>query len=280
MNYNLAWGSNHPGLLVYLVDLSGSMKWDEKNKRVSNIIWNVLDYLTAGCQDMGEYRERFHLKIIGYNQYITEIFSGDIHHILDHLEKTEETKQFINTNEKKSEGLTHMATAYEEAAVIINKWINEQNTKGIPTPAPIVINITDGYPEEKNITPEQARDKALNAAQNLMNISVPDGNVLLFNIHIEGVEGKEPEIILPYTRPTDFCKGFLFDASTELNDEFITRATRSGLPASKGSHFMASNISFTTSNSSNRDLLSQLIVFGSTVSGLNSLNGRREVPIP
>lgn len=270
MAYQLPWGSTHPGLLVYLVDLSGSMEWDDKIKRVSNTIWEVIDRMVPPCQDMGVYKERFRLEMIGYNQYTYKLFSGGVNEMLNRLDNTETTRQFIDiSKEGKPQGLTLMAMAYEKAAEVINKWISTQNAKGVPTPAPIVINITDGYPEESGLSAEQSRDKALKAADALKNISVPDGNVLLFNIHIDGVAGSEPEIKLPNIRPTDFRKGFLYDASSELNEEFVSRAIRAGLPASKGSHFMASNIS-------DQSLLSRLIVFGSTVSGFS----RNEVPIP
>ena len=81
MAYDLSWGSKHPGLLIYLVDLSGSMAWDDKIKRVSNTIWNVVDCLTAPCQDNGVYKNRYYLKVIGYNQYTYDLFSGDINDI-------------------------------------------------------------------------------------------------------------------------------------------------------------------------------------------------------
>lgn len=274
MDYALQWGSNHPGLLVYLVDLSGSMQWDEKIKRVSNTIWKVVDCLLAGCQDMGNYKERFRLEVIGYNQYTYKLFSGGVNDLNAHIDKTASTEQFMDIEkEGKPQGLTHMAAAYEKAAEVVRQWISKQRAKDIPIPAPVVINITDGYPEEKGLNDEQSRSKALAAAKALMGISVPDGKVLLFNIHIDGVAGKEPEIQLPNTRPADSRKGFLYDASSELNDEFVARAQRAGLPASKGSHFMVSNVS-------DQRILSRLIVFGSSVSGLTKSNGRSEVPIP
>lgn len=274
MAYKLPWGSTHPGLLVYLVDLSGSMAGHDKITRVSNTIWEVIDRMVPSCQDMGVYKERFHLEVIGYNQYTYNLFSGGVNDMLDRLDGTEDTRQFIDTGkEGKPQGLTHMAMAYEKAAEIINKWIDAQNAKGVPVPAPVVINITDGYPEESGLNEEQAREKALKAADALKSISVPDGNVLLFNIHIDGVAGKEPEMKLPAERPDNKRKCFLYDASSELNDDFVNRAVRASLPASKGSRFMVSNIS-------DQSLLSRLVVFGSTVSGFNKPNGISEVPIP
>lgn len=271
MAYNLSWGSTHPGLLIYLVDLSGSMAYDDnKIKQVSKTIWNVVDNLVAPCQDMGQYRERFKLNVIGYNQYTYDIFSGGVNNAIDWLDATEATQQFIDSQKHKAQGMTHMALAYDKAAEIIQTWIKDQNAKGVPVPAPIVINITDGYPEEVGIDPAKAREKALRSANALKSISVPDGNILLFNFHIG--DG-EPGITFPNTRPNDVNRAFLYDASSELNDEFVKRAQRASLPASKGSKMMVSNVT-------DYSMLSRIIVFGSSVSGMTKADGRCEVPIP
>ena len=272
MAYDLSWGSKHPGLLIYLVDLSGSMAWDDKIKRVSNTIWNVVDCLTAPCQDNGVYKNRYYLKVIGYNQYTYDLFSGDINDINSWLD-AHDNEQFIDIEkEGKPRGLTHMSIAFDKAAEVVRKWICSQNVKGQPIPAPIVINITDGYPEEKGMDEAQSRDKALQAANALKSISVPDGNVLLFNIHIDGVPGTEPEIQFPSSRPEETRKAFLFDASSEMNNTFVERAQRTNLSAVAGSRFMVSNVS-------NQRTLSRLVVFGSSVSGLTKPNGRSEVSI-
>lgn len=271
MAYTLPWGSTHPGLLVYLVDLSGSMEWDGKIERVSKAVWRAVDFLTAQCLDGLGYKNRFHLEVIGYNQYTYNLFSGDINEINAYLD-AHQNEQFIDINGNgKPQGLTHMAQAFDRAAEIVNEWIKKQNSKDIPVPAPIVINITDGYPEESGLNEEQARNKALQSAKALKNIAVPDGNVLLFNFHIDGKPGEEPELLLPSTRPSDVRKAFLFDATSELNDEFVNEAQRARLPAVSGSRFMVSNIS-------DERLLVRLVAFGSSVSGLPKT--RIETPIP
>lgn len=272
MAYELAWGSKHPGLLIYLVDLSGSMAWDDKIRRVSNVIWNVVDCLSANCQDGGRYKQRYYLKVIGYNQYTYDLFSGGVDDINKWLDEHVD-EQFINIEkEGKPQGLTHMSIAFEKAADEIRNWIAKQKTKGILVPAPIVINITDGYPEEKGLTEQESRDKALLAANALKAISVDDGNVLLFNIHIDGIVGKEEGLMFPVVRPSDQRKGFLFEASSEMTSTFVLSAQRQNLPATTGSRFMVSNISDVR-------VLARLVVFGSTVSGLPNVDIRKEIPI-
>lgn len=272
MAYKLPWGSTHPGLLVYLVDLSGSMKGYGKIERVSKAVWRVVDFLSAQCLDGFGYKNRFHLEVIGYNQYTCNLFSGDIDKINEYLDAHQD-EQFIDINGNgKPQGLTHMAQAFDRATEIINEWIKKQNSKGIPVPAPIVINITDGYPEESGLKPEQARNKALQSAKALKNIAVPDGNVLLFNFHIDGRPGEERELLFPSTRPADARKAFLFDATSELNDEFVNAAKRAGLEdVVSGSRFMVSNIS-------DEQKLVRLVAFGSSVSGLPKTRIETHIP--
>ena len=160
MAYDLSWGSKHPGLLIYLVDLSGSMAWDDKIKRVSNTIWNVVDCLTAPCQDNGVYKNRYYLKVIGYNQYTYDLFSGDINDINSWLD-AHDNEQFIDIEkEGKPRGLTHMSIAFDKAAEVVRKWIGSQNVKGQPIPAPIVINITDGDRTRNTIPFQSTRRNA------------------------------------------------------------------------------------------------------------------------
>lgn len=262
MAYQLPWGSNHPGLIVYLIDLSGSMQYKDKIKKVSKIIWNVMDTMVAPCQDMGKYKERFHVEVVGYNQYTTQIFSGGVNQVIERLDNTDDTQMFFDTEkEGKAQGLTHMAMAFDKASEIIKNWIKKQSAADKPIPAPIVLNITDGFPEETGLNEEEARAKALKAANELQSITVPDGHVLLFNIHIDGEMGKDPGLMFPTSRPQDNRRGFLYDSSPVMENIFVERAKRAGLNASQGSRLLVSNISDTS-------VLSKIVLFGSIVSML------------
>lgn len=267
-NKRLDWGTNHPGLLILLVDLSGSMAWDNKIERVGQALFNVTNYLLAPCRDKGMYKNRFHVEVIGYNQYTYEIFSGDVSKLIERLKSVYASKNFFRPGEGTPGGLTHMAMAYEKAGEVIEKWKRDQAAKGQSVPAPIVINITDGFPEETGLSDEEARNKALDAARKVLAMTGSDTNVQLFNLHIDGKPGSA-ELTFPSARPGDDRRGFLFDASSPMDSETLDLARRRNLPVANGSRFMVSNIS-------DQKKLVELIQFGSSV----SMQERRETPLP
>lgn len=260
MAYNLAWGSNHPGHLVYLIDLSQSMAENQKIDNVIETIYQVSNYLVAGCFDEVSqiYKDRFTFTIIGYNSDIVPLFKGSAIELDKYMNERSNSRLpfFDKNNEAKPQWQTYTEKGFKAVADDIKQWIDQQEKNNIPTPAPIVIHITDGYPYEQGRNEKEAREAALKAARDIMSISVPDGNVLLFNIHIE--KGEFETLSFPNVKPDDVQRQFLYDASSVMTDEVVERAQRQGLPAKTGSHFMVSN-------ESDKYALAKLVVFGSSI---------------
>ena len=266
MAYSLSWGSNHPGFLVYLIDLSGSMSTNSRIEYVSETVTKVSEYLVGMCEN-GELQNRFDIRIIGYNSDVIDLFSGSVIDLDNKLEEAFNKKvSLFGTFDGKAEPnwQTYTAKGFRAAADQVLTWINQQQSKNIPIPAPVVIHLTDGHPEESGRSEAEATADALKAANEIKSISVPDGNVLLFNIHIDEVEGNS--LRLPSQRPTgsDVKSSrlqFLFDASSIMTDVFVNRANAFKLDAEQGSRFMVSN-------ESDKDLLARLIAFGSSVTSV------------
>lgn len=272
-NYNLGWCTKHPGLLVYLVDLSGSMQHDEKINRVSKIIVDALFSMVAPSQLAdGSFLNNFDVRVIGYNQKTYEIFSGNVVQLVDKLNNVGDYFfEFGPNSPFKAQGLTHMAMAFDKVAEVATQWIRSQASAGKPIPAPMVLHITDGFPEERDTPDALAEEHARQAARRLLNVSVPDGNLLLFNMHIDGKPGTTNPMYFPTSAPSDKRRKLLFDISSPMEDVFVERGgeLRNARPQ-KGSRFMVSNVS-------NSNILSELIRFGSSVSSIGS--GQRETPI-
>jgi uncharacterized protein YegL len=229
------------------------MNEEEKLDQVNQSIYGALNYLTARQQDKGIYRETFKLKVIGYNEKIYEIFEGGVQATYDHLVKQHTTKEFVDFNSHGgARGLTNMAMAYKKPAEFIENYIKEVGDER-KIPAPMVINITDGYPEEEDKEPKDAMENALKAVEKLKSIKVnPDGNVRVFNIHIDPKGGNE-EIVFPESKPEGECEAFMFSASSKLE---VDRQVN-GRCVSATAHLMVSNIK-------DYSFLADLIVFGSS----------------
>lgn len=268
MAYNLAWGRNHPGHLVYLIDLSGSMAWNNKIDDVIDVIADVSDYLIAMCEDFGKLKDRFSITILGYNSDIVTLFKGSVIELDKKLEEANGSPIFNKNKEAKPEGLTHTAMAFKAAADDVQAWISKQNHENIPTPVPIVIHITDGRPEEIGREDSEAMEEALIAAKKLKNIAVPDGNTLVFNIHIDGKSNTQA-MRFPSVEPSDFQRKFLYEASSVMPALFSDRAKVFGFNATANSRFMVSN-------ESEKHILARLIAFGSSVSSIG--DAPRELP--
>lgn len=256
-NYSLMWGRKCPGHLIYLIDQSGSMSGKNERKAAEAIHAAIMDTF-RGCIQGQEVRNRVYITIIGYGneQGVSIIREGWMSDFVADLKSSRETGKTII--EPKAYGMTPMTEAFEKAKQCLETWIKAREAKcaadpqaGIP--APIVINITDGYPDDMNT--------ARKAAQDIMNITTPDGNVLLFNIHMDD-SVDNVEIRFPNDRSVlnGVAAGeFLFDISSEMSPEFIQVAKQQKLegifPGAKGFVVNAKG-----------DTLVRFVRFGSAVS--------------
>ena len=237
----LAWGTPHPGHLVYLIDLSGSMEEHNKVQDVMSVVFECLDNLVARCTVMASIKERFSLTVLGYNSDVFTLFKGGVAEIDELLSERYGQPLFDINGVAKPQWQTYMADAYDAAREDIEQWKTQQKAKNLPIPVPIVINITDGHPEEYQKTEAQATERALEAARRLMQVRGDDSNTLLFNIHYEPASGTA-EMILPKNEPADTRRRFLFNASSVLDDDDVNVARAKGLEqAVPGCHGMVSN---------------------------------------
>ena len=268
MAYRLNWGSNHPGLLVYLIDLSGSMSQNSRLEYVFKTVQEVSEYLIGMC-DQGVLLNRFHIKILGYNSDVYKFFDGSVIDLDKKLDEAFEKglsifEVFDNSDQAAAQWQTYTADAFRKVAEELRAWVSNQQACNIPVPAPVVIHVTDGQPEEAERDEAAATKDALAAAEEIKAISVPDGNSLLFNIHITDIAGKT--LRFPSKRPEGSDKEslrlkYLFDASSEMTDTFVVRAKSFKFEAESKSRFMVSN-------EHDRSALAKLIAFGSSVTSV------------
>lgn len=271
MSYDLHWNPKHPGHIVYMLDLSGSMGREINNKRLVDTVMEVIQKLFRSLKNEimngDEILDLFSATVIGYN---SDVFT------LMECKTAKEFNKFFNDSRRRGyifntqqggeaepKWQTYMADAFDAASKDINTWISNQKAKGMQTPAPVVINITDGDPYEGK---EFAHSKALAAANRLKAISTPDGNVVVYNIHFSP-DTTAPKMVLPDTAPSNITSKFLFEASSVIPPALVK--TAQNVDEWKG-HRITSNSRAMISNETHTDSLLMFISWGTSTGGVTT----------
>lgn len=173
---NLA-NSDHPATLIYLVDISGSMRASMLDGRtrveaVKDVIQISYTQMIQRSLRQGKIHPRYRVGMVAYSDDIYDVY-GKLGSIIT-VDRLKDDGVPLITPQKG----TNMAKAFRYAIKLIQddiiswseRWLNE-------CPPPMVINITDcEYGEETQDPAEFAKQ--------LQEISIPDGNVLVENIFI------------------------------------------------------------------------------------------------
>jgi uncharacterized protein YegL len=236
------WSSATPGLMVILLDQSGSMTEpytgnDSKavfaTKAVNRMINTIIDKNFDGTAP----KNRCFISVIGYNTTVKEIQSDSIVQFAAKPLRIDKFKKKVSDGagglveqdfkmpiwiEPVAEGTTDMASAFQTANQLVAKWINDKPQN----PAPVVINISDGLPTSDLI-------ETTSAAKSLMSLNCNDGNVLLFNAHIN-INGAN--VIFPSSSDvlsSDHAK-FLFEISSTIPESYKPAAQKNELKVADG----------------------------------------------
>lgn len=252
----------NPGLILILIDQSGSMEEEYSGNRskaefaalaINRCVYEII----AACTVGEKIKDRCHVIIIGYGNDTAKMIVGDT---VSELHKKPKRKDPIM--QKVSDGAgglievamsmpvwldpaaaggTPMAEAFREARGLCELWIQE-HLNNFP---PVVINVTDGAPSDGAAAEAEARA--------LLNLRTTDGQLILLNAHIGASGG--PQIILPNSEPADPYARFLYQLSSELPQPMAKAAINAGLnvaPQARGCIFNA-----------NAETLVKLLTFGS-----------------
>ena len=257
--YRRTIGTEHPGLVMILLDQSGSMKDDKKMYWAADAVNRTILEIQGACRKGAKIADRLFVGVIGYgNREVVPMVGGPISEVAG---KATGVKRIVSENlevpvwvEPKADGNTPMADAFAKASDLISGWASEHQ-KSFP---PVVIHITDGEPDDIDKTGERAPETESRVAE-LMEIGTEDGKSLLFNAHITGTTSQEivlpsslEELKEPYAR-------LLFRLSSALPVNVFHHAKSVGLNPQHGARSMIFNSSPAT--------LIKLLIFGSTVGG-------------
>ena len=246
------WSSATPGLLIILLDQSGSMleQYEGKDSRTvfaSRAVNRVIDNIVQKNFDGAEPKNRCFISVIGYNHNVKELCSGWLKDIAANPLRYENLKKKMSDGAGgivevdiqqpvwvepiNADGATNMLGALQLAKELAQKWIadNPQN------PAPVIINISDGVPYYDGKDPRECMVETAKLAKEIMEMSNEDGNVLIFNAQIDN-KGNHTEVF-----PSDRSKisqeeaQFLFDITSEVPESYKAAAAKNELPVEAGS---------------------------------------------
>ncbi len=259
--YEKMWGRPTPGHLVFMIDQSASMD-GKRAELAAECVQNSLVEIVLGSLDGQQIKDRVFITVIGYGhreQPVKIIREGWVSDWYGDVLAAKKNKTTVIPIDQEDSWDTPMTEAFELVKSCIDAWIaqREEDAQKNPThsmAAPIVINITDGMPNDKK--------SAKTAAEAIISTQTPDGNVLLFNAHMNE-EGAET--ICPSDRkdiPNDNYQEpaeYLFDISSQLTDKQVGMAKAKGFETvSKGAKGYVAN--------ARRATVVRFIEFGSSVS--------------
>lgn len=259
--YSKLIAASSPGLFIILVDQSGSMdgSYGDTNKAqfaalaVNRTIYEII----SSCRKGEKVSDRCYIAVIGYGSTTRAIVGGRPSELEQPTHGTMPLRKKVPDGagglveiewemgvwlKAESGGTTPMAAAFQVAGQLIEKWTTE-NSDTFP---PIVINISDGAPDDASATKE--------AAQKVASLGTSDGNVLIYNCHI-GTGTSEIRLPTNSNELPDANAKMLFDISSVIPAQLVQQARNAGLNPMEGSRGLMINAS--------PESLIKLMVFGS-----------------
>ncbi|MBW4589680.1 VWA domain-containing protein [Aetokthonos hydrillicola Thurmond2011] len=259
MSYTQPLSVFHPGLLVFILDRSFSMEEGNKSHQCANAVNECLRELILRCSTTdadGEpiIRNRCEVVLLGYGQDVVnvceELVPGktifSIEDLTTSYKEIQKRKAVVSLGEGETvevedefpiwlqamaSGGTPMGEAFAKAYEIASRWVKD-HPESFP---PILINITDGEPNNQTL----ARENALKFSS----VNTSDGAALIFNVHI--TTSHAAPAILPSSNtelpPSDRNAHFLFEISSPLPELMLSAAQNLGCKVKGGSRALAYN---------------------------------------
>lgn len=253
-SHDKQWSSATPGLLIFLIDQSGSMLLPFKDSSESRTMFStrvvnrVIDSIIQKNYNGDHAKDRCFIVAIGYSVGAKELCSGFLSDLDNSPKRMETVKKIISDGagglveiDKKmpiwvepieKDGWTDMAAAFKMAKEIIENWVKDKPE----SPAPVIINISDGIPYYNHKDTATCATETEAIAKEIMNITTPDGNVLIFNAEIGP---GATEILLPNSVEKVKIGGdgaeFLYNISSEIPEGYKGAAQQNGLVLKEGS---------------------------------------------
>lgn len=235
-NNEMQWSSDTPGLLIFLIDQSGSMtqeyvNGESRSEFASRILNELINKIIDKNYDGDSPKNRCHIAVIGYNHNVKCLVSGYLSELDEMVDRGE--VEIINNvptwiKPINEDGATNMKEAFKKAKDIIDKWIDVCPGN----PAPVIINITDGHPYFDGKEMYECMDETTEVVNQINNIDTQDGKVQIFNAMV----GDGNKIAFPISS-NDLVNAeakFLYEISTVIPESYRAAAAKYKLNYPKG----------------------------------------------
>ncbi|WP_019424142.1 vWA domain-containing protein [Paenibacillus sp. OSY-SE] len=209
MNYTIQASQRTPALIIYLIDISASMNMLMENKRRIDIVYDALSLairqMVFRSTKGNRLTPRYRIAILAY--------SDDVYDLLNGIKGIDEIASLGSLPDLTPVRFSDSAKAFQQAEKILEAELPYMQD----CPAPLVCHMTDGVATGDDPEP---------IAKRIMQMSIPDGNVLVENIFISDhtLEG-------PIAEPRRW-KGILADTALKDEHAIKLRSMSSVLPES------------------------------------------------
>lgn len=252
-NNDKQWSSATPGLLIILVDQSGSMMshycdGDSRTEFSAKVINRVINTIIKKNFNKDKPKNRCFISVIGYGYEVKELCSGFLEDLYNNPIRVENKTQKVSDGNGglvevpvnqpiwvepiTTDVWTNMRDGFKMAKQLVNDWIADK-PEG---PAPVIINISDGVPYYDHQDDDTCISETTAVAKEILNISNEDGHVLIFNAEI-GDGGHK--IITPSSEREVASAGrpaqFLYDISSVIPEGYKAAAIKNELDIKDGS---------------------------------------------
>ena len=252
MKYSNFWYRKNRGLVVFLIDQSNSMSASSLNRQslaeiaadAVNLMLNnfILSSTSTDYDGDVKVKNRATIVVIGYggkdNDNAECLFCESITKIDEDFPRVpiniaakegNVTLDCIQALKSKVGYGTPMASAFKLAKDTVDTWISIHNNMN--DPVPVVVNIAGSYPTD-------SEEDVRKYANEIKNMEIPDGNVLLFNVHIPR------EIIFPANGElmSDKITQLLCDISSNVSHDLIKNCYQSKSNIQPGSKLFINTI--------------------------------------
>jgi uncharacterized protein YegL len=176
MNYTNLANSNHPALVIFLLDISGTMGsampgGETRLDVVKRSFQTIMVEMIQRSIRAETVRPRYRIAVIAYSDNVWDVLGGVL--------SVEKVSKNSKLDELKPLYKTDTAKGLRCVKALLEKEIQQMASKPDwgEYPAPLIVHLTDGRYSEDTDDPEPI-------AQQIRQIMTPDGNVLVENIYI------------------------------------------------------------------------------------------------